>query len=42
MPGFPGFELPGEVFLPGLKQLRHEVGMLRGEPVLKLIQGFDG
>ena len=42
MPGFPGFELPGEVFLPGLKQLSHDVWMLRGEPVLQLIQGLDG
>ena len=29
-------------FLPGLAQLGHDVGMLRGEPVLKLIQGLDG
>ena len=42
MPGLPGFELPGEVFLPGLKQLSHDVGVLRGEPVLKLIQSLDG
>ena len=34
--------MTGEVFLPGLAQLGHDVGMLRGEPVLKLIQGFDG
>ena len=37
-----GFELTGEAFLPGLMQLGHDVGMLRGEPVLKLIQGLDG
>ena len=40
--GLPGFELSGEVFLPSLTQLGHDVGMLCSEPVLKLIQGFDG
>ena len=38
----PSREFTGEVFLPGLTQLSHDVGMLRGEPVLKLIQGLDG
>lgn len=42
MPVFPGIEIACEVFLPGLMHLGHDVGMLRGEPVLKLIQGLDG
>ena len=38
MAGLPDFECTGEVVLPGLAQLGHEVGVLRGEPVLKLIE----
>ena len=38
MTGLPGFELTGEILLPGLAQLGHDVGMLRGEPVLKLVK----
>lgn len=38
MAGLPDFECTGEVFLPGLAQLGHEVGVLRGEPVLKLVE----
>jgi hypothetical protein len=41
-PGFPSFEMAGEVFLPRLVQPGHDVGMLRSEPILKLIQGLDG
>ena len=40
MAGLPGFESTGEVFLPGLPQLSHDVGMLRGEPILKLVEGL--
>lgn len=42
MPGLPGFELSGEVFPPRLVQLGHDVGMLCGEPILELIERFDG
>ena len=35
MARFPGFELTGEVVPPGLMQLGHGVGVLRGEPVLE-------
>jgi len=38
MAGLPGFECTGEVVLPGLAQLGHEVGVLRGEPVLELVE----
>jgi len=40
--GFPRFEVAGHVFAPRRAQFGDDVGMLRGEPVLKLIEGFDG
>ena len=38
----PGFEFSGDVFVSGVTQFRHEFGVLRGEPVLKLIERFHG
>ena len=40
MAGFPGFEFTGEVFLTGLVQLGHDVGVLGGEPVLEFVQSL--
>ena len=42
MSRFPGFELTGVILPPGLVQLGHDVGVLRGEPVLKFVQSLHG
>ena len=42
MPRLPDFEFPGEIFLPGSKQLGHDFGLLRREPILQFIQSLDG
>lgn len=42
MAGFPLFEAPGEVFLSRLAKLRHDIGMLRREPIVQLIERLHG
>ena len=42
MAGFPGFEFASHVLPPRRAQFGDDAGMLRGEPVLKLVEGFDG
>jgi hypothetical protein len=39
--GFPGFELARQVLLARFAQLSDDFGILRGEPVLQFVQGFD-
>ncbi len=41
MPRCPGLKLSEEVFPARLVQLSHDVGMLCGEPILKLVECFD-
>jgi len=40
--GFPGFEFARHVFPPRPAQFGDDAGMLRGKPVLKLVERFDG
>jgi hypothetical protein len=40
--GFPGFEFAGHVFAPRRAQFGDDAGMLCGQPVLKLVESFDG
>jgi hypothetical protein len=40
--GFPRFELASHVFPSRQPQFRGDSGMLRGQPVLKFVERFDG
>jgi hypothetical protein len=39
---FPGFEFASHVLPPRRAQFGDDAGMLRGEPVLKFVERFDG
>jgi hypothetical protein len=38
----PSFEFPGDVFLAGLAQFRHDSSVLCGQPIVQLVQCLDG
>jgi hypothetical protein len=40
--GFPGFEFASHVFPPCHPQFSDDAGMLRGQPILKFVERFDG
>jgi hypothetical protein len=42
MAGFPGFEFASHIFPSRRAQFGDDAGMLRGEPVLKFVERFDG
>ena len=42
MAGFPRFKFAGHVFAPRRPQFGDNARMLRREPVLKLVERFDG
>jgi hypothetical protein len=42
MSGVPRLEFPRGIFLPGLAQFRHDSWILRRQPIVQLVQRFDG
>lgn len=42
MSGRPRLEFSGNIFLPRFPQFRHDSRVLRRQPVVELIQRFDG
>jgi hypothetical protein len=42
MSGVPRLKFSSEIFLPCVSQFRHDSGVLHGQPIVELIQRFDG